>query len=202
MSCKPASKKSCSSAKKRAGEIIKGLNESKSKKYSFMVKRVGSYNTSTMVKVKNEFIDLDYQIIVTEENEKLSANNLRKHFYSEISKVLKKSEKIEQSTSCTTVVNNHQGYSIDFPVLKKLNTGEMQIARRNNKPENITKNAFDWNQLKDYQEAHKKYKNFDQRKKSDVRDKIIKNKCNEKSKDESIRKPSIVIFVEVVNNEK
>ncbi len=198
MSCKYVSKNNSKIATTRANKIIKDMRKVLDKGYKFEVKAVGSNVTRTTVKTQNEYFDVDYQLILTNNSVNINKPTIvREDFLKAIKEGENKGERIEQSTSCITVVAYENGYEIDFPIIRKIDN-KKQIARRNNKSETPHKNEYSWEKCKDFTKAHVTYNGFSSEMKEKVKQEVIKNKCSEKSKLKGDRKLSIHIYSEVV----
>jgi len=199
--CQRVSKTNSQISRKRSEKIISDLKTILNDTYKFEFRLVGSAKRNTIVQDRNGWYDLDYQLLLTHNSkESLSADVVKPIFLSAFDRVKNRNERVENSTTAITVIDNEHNYSIDFVILKILKDPSL-ILRRSNHPVNPSMNRYIWNQLPQVNNAYIKFDEMSDEQKQDICDNyIIPRKCSEKMKDESIRISSLRIFVEEVNN--
>lgn len=203
------SKKECRVARQRALKLLNVVQRELSKKYKFTFRLVGSGKWGTMVKDEKGHYDLDYQILLTknskeyQNNQLKDATEIKQDFIGAFNKHISKNEKIENSTTAITLINNEgHKFHIDFVIIKLFPNNNL-IIRRNNKKETPSKNEFTWNELPKLNQAYIKFKKLSPNEKKDlIENYIIPAKCKEKSKDDNdeTKISSVQVFVREVNN--
>jgi len=206
---KRVSKKKCSIARQRAVKIIYDVQKLLEKKYVFSWRMVGSGAWGTMIEDKNGEYDLDYQLLLTcnskayKENKLSDPTAIKNDFISAFNRVLKGKEKIENSTTAITLINeDEKPYHIDFVIIR-LFPENNEIIRRNNRKETPFCNEFTWNQLPGWNEAYNRFRQLPIEEKRYLVDKvIIPKKAIEKAKSENdpSKVSSSALFVREVNN--
>lgn len=201
----------------KAQNIIKDLHLhfNKEKEYKFTERLVGSAKWNIVLKDKNGFYDLDFQILLTNNSKKMKneswkqedkneATMIKDDFFNYINETYSDRNKygVENSTTSITFIDKENKFSIDFVLIKILSENN-QIIRRNNSAENPTVNNYVWNELSENNEAYTKFKNLSPIEKEDVIENyILPRKKKEKEKDSN--DPSLIsssrIFKEEVNN--
>ncbi len=202
-------KKECRVARQRATKLLHSVQKSLSNKYKFTYRLVGSGKWGTMVKDEKGDYDLDYQILLTKnskeykKNQLKSSTDIKQDFISAFHKYISKYEKIENSTTAITLLNNEgHKFHIDFVIIKLFPNNNL-IIRRNNKKETPSINEFSWNELPQLNQSYIKFNNLPSNEKRDVIENyIIPAKCREKSKDDNdkTKLSSVQVFVREVNN--
>lgn len=203
------SKKECRVARQRALKLLNIVQRELSKKYKFTFRLVGSGKWGTMVKDEKGHYDLDYQILLTknskeyQNNQLKDATEIKQDFIGAFNKHISKNEKIENSTTAITLINNERHkFHIDFVIIKLFPNNNL-IIRRNNKKETPSKNEFTWNELPKLNQAYIKFKKLSPNEKKDlIENYIIPAKCKEESKDDNdeTKISSVQVFVREVNN--
>ena len=123
---KRVTKKESRSARIFALNILNILRSELHNKYIFADRIVGSAVWNTIIKDKNRFWDLDYQILLTKNSKEYKNNKLnnptqiKNDFFNCISELFrdKKGFKVENSTTAITLINYNEKYSIDFVVIR------------------------------------------------------------------------------------
>lgn len=209
MNMKRVTKKECKVPKRYAINLLTFLQNELSAKYKFTYRLVGSAAWNTILKDKEGFYDLDYQILLTSNSKEYKTNNLtnptqiKEDFFNCINKKLINDEniKVENSTTAITVINKKGKFSIDFVIIKLFPQNNL-VIRRNNK-EHSSINEYTWNKLPKQNEAYQKFRNLNNMQKIDlIENYILPRKAIEKEKDknDNQKKPSCEIFIEEVNN--
>ena len=209
MSVRRISKKDSSIARKRAIKIINDAQKLLKEKYIFAWRMVGSGAWGTMIEDQNGEYDLDYQLLLTRKSKAYKDNKLsdptaiKNDFISAFNRVLKGKEKIENSTTAITLINEDgKPYHIDFVIIR-LFPENNEIIRRNNRKETPSYNEFTWNQLPGWNEAYDLFRQLPIEEKRYLVDKvIIPKKALEKAKSETdpSKLSSSALFVREVNN--
>lgn len=192
-----------------ASEIIKYLHENLSDKYLFTQRIVGSAVYNTIIRDKDGYFDVDYQLLLTSNSPEYKKNglkhatNIKNDFFNCINEVFKdnKNFRVENSTTAITLINYAYKYSIDFVIIR-LFPENNEIIRRNNKA-NSSKNEYTWNPLRKFNDAYKKFHNLsNENKKYLIENKILPRKVKEKAKtkNDPTKKSSSELFIEEVNN--
>lgn len=202
---KRVSKKSAKICRQRAIILLKDVQEDLKNKFKFNFKLVGSGSWYTIIKNKEGFFDLDYQIILTKNSkEKLSdATNIKNEFFKAFKKNIKNTiENIEDSTTAITIVDDSHKFSIDFVIIKTTHEGSFIIKRKNEDYRNLCV----WNKLKiscyNLYDFFNNLSFFD--KQFIIEKMVIPQKIIEKSKDEKkqITCSSYEIFLSKINEYK
>lgn len=206
---KRVSKKKCFIARQRAVKIIHDVRKLLREKYVFAWRMVGSGAWGTMIEDQNGEYDLDYQLLLTRKSKAYKDNKLsdptaiKNEFISAFNRVLKGKEKIENSTTAITLINEDgKPYHIDFVIIR-LYPENTEIIRRNNRKETPSYNEFTWNQLPGWNEAYDRFRQLPiEEKRYLVDEVIIPMKALEKAKSETdpSKLSSSALFVREVNN--
>jgi len=206
---KRITKKQCSIARQRATVIIDDIQKLLKDEYTFAWRIVGSGAWGTMVEDENGEYDLDYQLLLTKKSKAYKENAfsdptyIKNDFISAFNRVLKGKEKIQNSTTAITLINEDvKPYHIDFVIIKLLPENN-EIIRRNNKKETPQHNEFTWNELSKWNEAYTKFKGLSAHEKQDlIENYIIPKKAIEKAKNENdpTKISSSALFIREVNN--
>lgn len=139
------SKKSAKMYRQRAIKLLKDVQNELRNKFKFNFKLVGSGLWNIIIKNKDGFFNLDYQIILTK-NSKVDlsdASHIKNEFFYAFKKYVKNTEKVENSKTAITLIDNVGKFSIDFVIIKILFEKSFIIRRKN---ENY-KNLFVWDEL-------------------------------------------------------
>ena len=210
-------KKEINKSLEQARSIISDLHQhfNVGKQYKFTERLVGSAKWNIVIKDKDGFYDLDYQLLLTKNSKKIKnydknvekkteATMIKEDFFNYMNDKYSDREKYElqNSTTAITFINKKAKFSIDFVLIKSLPDNN-QIIRRDNSKENPTINRYVWNELSNNNEAYKKFKKLTPKQKEDVIvNHILPRKIQEKEKDKN--DPSLIsssrIFKEEVNN--
>lgn len=199
-------------ARKLIEELHKYFN--KKKEYKFTERLVGSAKWNIVLKDKDGFFDLDFQLLLTKNSKKIKnfdkskekknePTMIKDDFFNYLNDIYKNDEtiKVENSTTSITFINKNDKFSIDFVIIKYYPENNL-IIRRNNSKENPTINNNVWNELPS-NDAYIKFKELSPTEKEDlIENYILPRKYIEKQKninDPSLI-PSYVIFIEEVNN--
>ena len=197
---KRVTKKECKTQKGFALKILNYLQNKLSSKYNFNYRLVGSAVWNTIIRDKNGFFDLDYQILLTKNSKEYKDNHLerataiKEDFFNVISLYFKSDStiKIENSTTAINLINKKEKFSIDFVIIK-LFPENNQIIRRNNK-KNSTINEYTWNELPKLNDAYKKFKelkSFD--KQNLIENYILPRKEKEKQKNDGDKTKKVIL---------
>lgn len=196
--------KSYSEARQRAYKLIHDVRRHKKiyKLYKFNVKLIGSQKRRCVIQDNNGKYDLDYQIVLTNNCKGLDPTEIKKAFLRAFTDSANNNEKVEDSTTVVTVrcsKNNepfdaHQEkFSFDFVII---HPEEDKRIRRNGQ------SKYTWAELPSKNTyIYERFNRLDgniQRKL--LEECVIPKVIEEKKKHESIKKPSIDIFYEGVNN--
>ncbi len=192
-------------ARQRASKLVYGIrNHPKIHKlYKFNVKLIGSQKRRCVIQDINGKYDLDYQIVLTKNCKgNLEPTEIKKAFFRAFTDCANKNEKVEDSTTVVTVRCSKSNssfdvskekFSFDFVII---DCTESKRIRRNGN------NEYTWVELPSKNTyIYDRFNRLDgntQRKL--LEEFIIPKVIEEKKKHESIRKASIDIFYEGVNN--
>lgn len=210
-------KKEIASALSQAKSIIKDLHHhfNEREMYKFTERLVGSAKWNIVLKDKDGFFDLDFQLLLTKNSKKIKdfdeekekkneATMIKEDFFNYMNEKYNDREKygLENSTTSITFINKREKYSIDFVLIKTFPNNDL-IIKRNNPTENPTINTYEWNELSHNNEAYKKFKKLRPNQKEDlIENHILPRKLIEKQKDfnDPTLRSSSSIFKEEVNN--
>ena len=209
---KRVTRKQCSIARQRANALINGLQKTLKNKYIFDKRLVGSGAWGTMIEDDKGEYDLDYQMLLSKNSPLCKQNGdlpdpttIKQDFISAFDKCKKGKEKIENSTTAITLINEDgKPYHIDFVIIKTLPENNL-IIRRNNKKETPHHNEFTWNELHKWNDAYKYFKSLPPKEKRNLIEEIIipkKQIEKAKSEDDPTKISSAALFVREVNNYK
>lgn len=209
---KRITKKQCPIARQRANALLNDVQKKLKDKYKFNKRLVGSGAWGTMIEDDNGEYDLDYQMLLSKNSPLYKRNGdfpnpttLKQDFISAFDKCLKAKEKIENSTTAITLVNeNGKLYHIDFVIIKTLPENNL-IIRRNNKKETPSINEFTWNELPKWNDAYTYFRSLPPTEKQYLIEKIIipkKQIEKAKAEDDPTKISSAALFVREVNNYK
>ncbi len=206
-------KKEIANALSQARNIIKQLRNHFNDEYRFADRLVGSVQWNIVLKDKNGYYDIDFQLLLTKKskriknynslaNKKTEATMIKEDFFNFINNKYSDRTKyaVENSTTSITFRNLKEKYSIDF-VLIKLYPENNQIIRRSNNGNDPTVNNYVWNQLPNNNEAYKLFLNLSSKEKEDlIENYILPRKMKEKQKNinDPTLKSSSSIFKEEV----
>lgn len=205
------SKRESRIARQRATALIRDVQNELKASYTFMPRLVGSGAWGTMVKDENGEYDLDYQLILTRNSKKYNKGNdsfpnpkeIKRDFISAFQCSLNDGEKIEDSKTAITLINdNGKPYHIDFVIMKTLPENNY-IIRRNNKIGTPTVNEYTWNELPGWNDAYTKFKNLPLKDKQYLIETIIiplKQQEKAKKDTDDTKISSSALFVREVNN--
>ena len=198
-----------SPARTFANEIMVYLHDVLSDNYRFVAKLVGSAAWNTILKDKNGFFDVDYQLLLGTNSQEYKDNHfnnptkIKNDFFNYVNSALKnnKQYKVENSTTAITVIDKKNKFSIDFVIIRVLGNNS-EIIRRNNKKYSSI-NEFTWNQLPNLSKAYVKFDNLKTDEKQELIEKyVLPRKAKEKAKQENdpTKKSSCEVFIEEINN--
>lgn len=202
-------KKESKPARNFADQLFRKMHKELNDKYRFAVRLVGSAKWNTILKDKDGFWDLDYQILLTKkskmyrENGLSSSTDIKNDFFNYLNDMYKDDYDftVENSTTAVTLINNKDKYSYDFVIIRVIPENN-EIIRRNNHYQSSV-NEFTWNELPKNNEAYQRFKELSPNEKKDViENHILPRKEKEKEKDDNdpTKISSSRIFIEEVNN--
>lgn len=197
--------KSYREARQRAYKLIHDVRRHNKiyKLYKFNVKLIGSQKRRCVIQDSNGKYDLDYQIVLTNNCKgSLEPTEIKKAFLCAFTECANNNEKVEDSTTVVTVrcsKSNHkfdaslEKFSFDFVIIDPT---ESKRIRRNGKDQ------YTWVELPSkntyiYERFNKLDGNIQRQLLEEF---VIPCVIEEKNKEENIRKPTIDIFYEGVNN--
>ena len=210
-------KKEIASVLSQAKNIIRDLHQhfNESEMYKFTERLVGSAKWNIVLKDKDGFFDLDFQLLLTKNSKKIKdfdeekekkneATMIKEDFFNYMNEKYNDREKygLENSTTSITFINKREKYSIDFVLIKTFPNNDL-IIKRNNPTENPTINTYEWNELSHNNDAYIKFKKLRPNQKLDlIENHILPKKRIEKQKDfnDPTLRSSSSIFKEEVNN--
>lgn len=193
-------------ARQRAAKIISCVRKHKNidVSYKFYHQLIGSGKRKCITKDSNGKYDLDFQIILTKNSKQGDENptKIKRDFLDAFTSCSNANEKVENSTTVITVRvskseekfdSELEKFSFDFVIISI--DGLKRIKR--NGP-----NDFTWTELPQKNEyIYKKFKSLSGINQRKLLEKfVIPKVIKEKEKHESLRKPSVDIFLEAVNN--
>ena len=197
-------KKEISNALNQARSIISDLHNhfNNTREYKFIERLVGSAQWNIVLKDVDGFFDLDFQLLLTKNSQKIKnfnynkekkneATMIKEDFFNYMNKKYNDREryKVENSTTSITFINKKSKYSIDFVLIKVFPENDM-IIRRSNSTDNPTKNNYVWNKLSNNNIAHALFNNLSPKEKEDlIENYILPKKVIEKKK--NINDPSL-----------
>ena len=192
-------------ARQRAYKLVRDLRKHSKiyKLYRFNVKLIGSQKRRCVIQDSDGKYDLDYQIVLTKNCKgSLKPTDIKKAFFRAFTDCANKNEKVEDSTTVVTVRcsksnssfdASKEKFSFDFVIIDCIETKRI---RRNGD------NKYTWVELPNKNTyIYDRFNRLDgntQRKL--LEEFVIPKVIEEKKKHESIRKASIDIFYEGVNN--
>jgi hypothetical protein len=205
-------------ARSSSHNIIMELHQKLKPDYRFDCRLVGSASLGTMVCDLNGEYDVDYQLLLSKKSKCFNKNKfvdptkIKNDFYDNIQSICEnnnkdKIETIENSTTAITLIHKEKGiviYHIDFVIIDSVSEPEL-IIRSNNKKEDISKNEYNWNDIRDRKEAYTYFKELSYGEKTKlIDDKIIPAKIEEKKKKDNdpTKVSSSEIFIKEVMNHK
>ncbi len=198
-------KKESSNARQYAIEILKYLQNNLAAKYIFSYKLVGSAVWNTILRDKEDYFDIDYQILLTKNSkgDLSNATKIKNDFFNCLNNYFKNKKyiKVENSTTAITLINTVEKYSIDFVIIKTFPDNNLIIRRNNKKQSSI--NEFTWNELKKFNNAYEKMDLLSSAEKSDlIENHVLPRKAREKLKNDGdpTKKSSCEILIEEINN--
>lgn len=202
-------KKQSKAVREYVEKLIKEAQKALKPKYKFAYRIVGSAKYNTIIKNKDKYWDIDYQLLLSENSKEYKNNELSKptqiknDFFNYFNEKFKNKENftVQNSTTAITIINNNEKYSIDIVIIRLIPENN-EIIRRNNK-KNSSINEFTWNELPQFNEAYDKFNKLHFSSKIDlIENYIIPRKIKEKNKLDSnpTKKSSCQSFVEEVNN--
>ena len=141
---------------------------------------VGSAQWNIVLKDVDGFFDLDFQLLLTKNSQKIKnfnynkekkneATMIKEDFFNYMNKKYNDREryKVENSTTSITFINKKSKYSIDFVLIKTFPDNNM-IIRRSNSLDNPTKNSYVWNKLSNNNIAYALFNNLSPKEKEDL----------------------------------
>lgn len=197
--------KSYREARQRAYKLIHDVRRHKKiyKLYKFNVKLIGSQKRRCVIQDNTGKYDLDYQIVLTNNCKgSLKPTDIKKAFLRAFIDCANNNEKVEDSTTVVTVrcskSNNKfdanlEKFSFDFVII---DSTESKRIRRNGK------NQYTWVELPSKNTyIYERFNRLDGNIQRQLLEAfVIPCVIEEKKKHESVRKPTIDIFYEGVNN--
>ncbi len=192
-------------ARQRAYKLVCDLRKHPKiyKLYRFNVKLIGSQKRRCVIQDSNGKYDLDYQVVLTNNCKGcLKPTEIKKAFLCAFTECANKNEKVEDSTTVVTVrcskSNNKfdanlEKFSFDFVII---DSTESKRIRRNGKDQ------YTWIELPSKNTyIYERFNRLDGNIQRQLLEEfVIPCVIEEKKKHESIRKPTIDIFYEGVNN--
>ncbi len=192
-------------ARSRANKLIRDVRKHKKihKLYKFNIKLIGSQKRRCVIQDSNGKYDLDYQIVLTHNCKgSLKPTDIKKAFLCAFTECANKNEKVEDSTTVVTVrcskSNNQfdadsEKFSFDFVII---DSTELKRIRRNGKDQ------YTWVELPSKNTyIYERFNGLDGNTQRQLLEEfVIPRVIEEKKKHDSIRKPTIDIFYEGVNN--
>ena len=192
-------------ARARANKLIHDVRKHKKihKLYKFNIKLIGSQKRRCVIQDSNGKYDLDYQIVLTHNCKgSLKPTDIKKAFLCAFTECANKNEKAEDSTTVVTVrcskSNNKfdadlEKFSFDFVIID--HTESLRIRRNG-------KDQYTWVELPSKNTyIYQRFNNLCGNAQRELLEEfVIPRVIEEKKKHDSIRKPTIDIFYEGVNN--
>ncbi len=192
-------------ARARANKLIRDVRKHKKihKLYKFNTKLIGSQKRRCVIQDSNGKYDLDYQIVLTHNCKGgLKPTDIKKAFLRAFTDCANKNEKVEDSTTVVTVrcskSNNKfdadlEKFSFDFVIID--HTESLRIRRNG-------KDQYTWVELPSKNTyIYERFNRLDGNTQRQLLEEfVIPLVIKEKNKEENIRKPTIDIFYEGVNN--
>lgn len=192
-------------ARQRASKLVYGIrNHPKIHKlYKFNVKLIGSQKRRCVIQDSNGKYDLDYQIVLTNNCKgSLEPTEIKKAFLCAFTNCANKNERVEDSTTVITVRCSKSSesfnallekFSFDFVIIDP--TESLRIRRNG-------KDQYTWVELPSKNTyIYERFNRLDGNTQRQLLEEcVIPLVIKEKNKEESIRKPTIDIFYEGVNN--
>ncbi|MCI5938825.1 MAG: hypothetical protein SOU07_00495 [Bacilli bacterium] len=189
--------------------VISDLRKGLCNKYKFAHRLVGSAKWNTILKDKNGWWDIDFQLLLTKNSSEYKENELshptiiKNDFFNFLKDKYKdnKNYVVQNSTTAITLINNTSKFSIDFVIIKLLPNNH-EIIRRNNK-DGSGKNEFTWNELPKNNKAYADFLALSSDKKVKlIEEFILPRKAKEKAKQDNdpTKRSSSEVFIEEVNN--
>lgn len=197
--------KSYREARQRAYKLIHDVRKHPKihKVYKFNIKLIGSQKRRCVIRDSSGKYDLDYQIVLTNNCKgSLEPTDIKKAFLRAFTDCVNNNEKVEDSTTVVTVrcskSNNRfdanlEKFSFDFVII---DSPEAKRIRRNGKDQ------YTWVELPSKNTSiYDRFNSLDGNTQRQLLEEfVIPRVIEEKKKHESIRKPTIDIFYEGVNN--
>lgn len=192
-------------ARARANKLIRVVRKHNKihKIYKFNIKQIGSQKRRCVIQDSNGKYDLDYQIVLTHNCKgSLKPTDIKKAFLCAFTECTNKNEKVEDSTTVVTIrcsKNNNkfdadlEKFSFDFVIIDP--TESLRIRRNG-------KDQYTWVELPSKNTyIYERFNRLDGNTQRQLLEEcVIPLVIKEKNKEESIRKPTIDIFYEGVNN--
>lgn len=179
------SKKSARNCREKAISLLKKvqleLKSNKNEIIKFTYKLVGSGAWRIIVKDEKGWFDLDYQIFLTKKTkfDLEKPKEIKDKFFEAFKKYIDEKEKLNNSTTAITYINERHKYSIDFVIIKVFPKNE-EIIRRNGQ------NQYTWNKLKEHNKMFSFFNSLNFKDKQLIIEKmVIPAKYNEKLKKEN-----------------
>ena len=192
-------------ARARANRFIRYVRNHKKihNIYKFYIKPIGSQNRRCVIQDSSGKYDLDYQIVLTHNCKgSLKPTDIKKAFLCAFTECANKNEKVEDSTTVVTIrcsksnnqfIASQEKFSFDFVII---HPEEDKRIRRNGQ------SKYTWVELPSKNTyIYERFNRLDGNMQRQLLEEcVIPKVIEEKKKHESIRKPSIDIFYEGVNN--
>ncbi len=192
-------------ARARANKLVLDVRKHKKihKLYKFNIKLIGSQKRRCVIQDSNGKYDLDFQIVLTNNCKgSLKPTDIKKAFLCAFTECANNNEKVEDSTTVVTVrcsKSNHkfdpslEKFSFDFVIIDPT---ESKRIRRNGK------DKYTWVELPSKNTyIYERFNKLDGNTQRQLLEEcVIPLVIKEKNKEENIRKPTIDIFYEGVNN--
>ncbi len=193
-------------ARERAYKIIKDVRSHSAirKHFKFICRPIGSQKRRCVVKDDRGKYDLDFQIVLTKNSKDGDSDPtaIKNAFFQAFTDCKNKNEKVENSTTVVTVRcsktsgkfdASQEKFSFDFVIIS---IDEERRIRRNGK------NQYTWVQLPSRNTyIYERFQQMDHIQQRDLLENYLLPKIiKEKHKDPSVRRPTIDLFYQEVNN--
>ena len=191
------SRKSSRKARHRALKIIHDAQKELRKKgYRFSFQLVGSGKWCLIFKDKNDWYDLDYQLMLTKNCKKYLLDNpiqIRKDFIEAFKANTNDSEEEIDRNTAITVKDKLNKFSFDFVIFAYFPDNKF-ILRKNN---NSSKNGYTWNQYSEFELCEKFKELLWYQKREIIENYVVPAKI--KAKLNGDKRKSFQIFLDEIN---
>ena len=193
-------------ARARAYKIVRDVRRHPAilKHYKFFCRPIGSQKRRCVVKDDRGKYDLDFQIVLTRNSKDGDSDPtaIKKAFFQAFTDCKNQNEKVENSTTVVTVRcsktsgkfdESQEKFSFDFVIIS---IDEKRRIRRNGD------NQYTWVQLPSHNTyIYERFEQLDHIQQRDLLENYLLPKIiKEKHKDPSVRRPTIDLFYQEVNN--